>query len=235
MVLPRHTRHQFLEGVGTFGIEAQLKARITIVGCGGLGQPVAAALGAAGVGHLTLIDPDCVQESNLGRLPYMSAQDVGQFKVDAMKAFILRNNPLQQVHRLTNSFSPSLAHELLSHTDIVVDATDNWPTRKALGQACRDLNVPLVSGGALATDGWVGVFMPDEAPLDAWLNQPSQMADTCDRVGVASPLVGMIGNLMAMEVLKLIWKRHHPEKWNVMSGQVMFMDARWGEIVTTQL
>ena len=224
----RHSRHLVLDGIGERGIHAQSEAHLLIIGCGGLGQPVAMALGAASVGHITLVDNDTLQPTNLARLPPMAAVDVGKPKAALLAEMIHRNHPDQHITVLDTTVTPANLPALLEHVDIVVDASDNWPTRKAIAQTCRHAGLPLISGGALGTDGWAGVFLPAGTPLETWLKQPEQMGDTCESVGILSPLVGFIGNLMAMEALKLVWQRANPTEWSVLESKVFYMDARRG-------
>ena len=231
----RHSRHFLLDGVGETGVRSQLEASVTIIGCGGLGQPVAAALGCAGIKLLRLADGDTLQTTNLARLPLMAEDGVGYYKAVLMAEAIVRNNKSQAIDIVTDIAGAANLRRLLEGTDIAIDATDNWPTRKALAEACREMGIPLVSGGALGTDGWVGVFSPSSAHLESWLRQPEQLADTCERVGVMGPLTGMIGNMMAIEALKLLWRKANPQSWNCLEGRVFYIDARRGECATVDI
>lgn len=212
-----------------------MEATIVVIGCGGLGQPVAAALGCAGVGKLTLIDHDILHPTNLARLPLMNAEETGTSKAHLLRKAIHRNHPQQSIDVKDATVSPHNLPDFLKTADIVVDATDNWPTRKAIAEACRTLGLPLVSGGALGTDGWMGTFLPTGIPLENWLKQPTQMADTCESVGILSPLVGVIGNLMALEVLKLIWSLSHSADWACYTNRILYLDSRRGECITMDM
>lgn len=226
----RHSRYGLLAGVETEGLARQYQTHITLIGCGGVGQAVTGMLGAAGIGSLTLIDPEHITFTNIGRLPLMQASDVGRPKVEALADAIRRNHPEQRVICLQEIISSRTLDGLCSKTNIMIDATDNWPTRKLLATYCREKKIPLVSGGALATDGWVGMFMPDGPPLEAWLGQPGQLADTCESVGVLGPLVGIVGNWMAMETLKLIWQSSNPTRWQTLTGRIVYIDGRYSDV-----
>lgn len=226
----RHSRTNLLAGVGAQGMENLHRTHVVVVGCGGVGQAVAGILGTTGLGQITLIDAETVSPTNLGRLPLMQAGDVGRPKVEALADALRKNNPAQIVQPVHQVVSAKTIGEICGQAHIVIDATDNWPTRKMLSGYCRDRGIPLVSGGALATDGWVGVFLPDGPPLEAWLGQPQQLADSCERVGVLGPLVGIVGNWMAMEVLKLVWQANQPKQWAAMTGRILYIDGRYGDV-----
>lgn len=226
----RHSRSSLLDGVGEQGISFQLQTRVGVLGCGGVGQAVAGALGAAGLGELDLMDAECVSATNIGRLPLMQASDVGRPKVEALGDAIRRNNPQQKLRLSHQVVTHGNILEMCEGVNIMVDTSDNWPTRKMLAKHCRSVGIPLISGGALATDGWVGVFPPDGPTLESWLGQPQQMADSCERVGVLGPLVGVVGNLMAMEALKLMWRQAFPTKWQGLQGCILYVDGRYGEV-----
>ncbi|WP_198011236.1 HesA/MoeB/ThiF family protein [Hyphomicrobium zavarzinii] len=226
----RESRHALLSGVGNKGISEMKAARIVLIGCGGVGQAVAAMLGASGIGALTLVDADKISATNLGRLPLMQPSDIGRSKADALKEALLRNNPNLTVDCMTRAITSSLLPSPIANTDLIIDATDNWPTRKLLAQHCRAARLPLVSGGALAAEGWVGTFLPHSPPLESWLGQPRQTADSCEHVGVLAPLVAAIGSLMAMEALKVLWQRSSPAQWATLSGRILYFDGRYGDV-----
>lgn len=235
MDLSRHSRHFSLSGVGREGIAHQTASIVTVIGCGGLGQPAAAALGSAGVGVLRLVDADVLQESNLARLPLMHMTDIGKPKAEALAERIRLNHPHQIIETFHTSAGVGCMADLLAASCVVLDATDNWPARKLIAETCRAMNLPLVSGGALGTDGWVGTFLPSSPPLEQWLKQPDQLADSCERVGILGPLAGVIGNMMAMEALKLMWASAAPDAWGHYTNRVLYMDGRRGECLAVDM
>eukprot|EP00877_Chromochloris_zofingiensis_P010503 jgi/Chrzof1/5706/Cz16g12150.t1 len=194
----------------SFGTDAQAKlcsSSVLIVGCGGLGAPAALYLTAAGVGRLGLVDHDTVELSNLHRQVIHSEHKVGMHKADsaAVACAALNSTVDMQVHR--GGFNPSNAVQLVSQYDVVIDATDNPPTRYLISDACVVCHKPLVSAAAVGTDGQLTVYCAGpEAPCYRCLFPDSPAPENCSRcseAGVLGPVPGVMGLLQALEAVKI--------------------------------
>ncbi|MBU0501263.1 MAG: molybdopterin-synthase adenylyltransferase MoeB [Gammaproteobacteria bacterium] len=204
--LLRYGRQILLPEIGIEGQERLLDSRVLIIGMGGLGSPVAIYLAAAGVGRLSLVDHDRVELSNLQRQIAHSAEDIGVAKVESARAAIHRINPECQTRLFQEKADPALLDRLLPGLDLVVDACDNFATRFAINQACVRHGVPLVSGAAVRWEGQITVFSgkAGEGCYRCLYPEDGEDENTCSTTGVASPLVGIIGSLQAMEAIKVL-------------------------------
>ncbi|OXE36345.1 MAG: molybdopterin biosynthesis protein MoeB [Phenylobacterium zucineum] len=199
----RYARHLVLREVGGPGQQALKATRIAVVGAGGLGAPASLYLAAAGIGALTLIDPDVVDLSNLQRQVLYGEGDVGHPKVEAAARRLKALNPHVAMTGLQAAVGSETAKDMLCDHDLILDGTDDFTTRFAVNAACVDLGLPLVSGAMGRWTGQVGVFcarpcyrcLVPEIPPDA---------ETCSAVGVIGALAGVIGSIMALEAIKLI-------------------------------
>lgn len=199
----RYARHLVLSEVGGPGQQALKRARVLIVGAGGVGSPAALYLAAAGVGTLGLIDDDVVGLSNLQRQIAFSTSEVGRFKVEAAAARLKGLNPHVAIETFAERLTADNAAARVAAFDIVLDGTDDFQTRLWVNAACVAAGKPLVSGALGRWNGQVGVFagrpcyqcLTPEIPPDA---------ETCSRVGVVGALAGVIGSMAALEVIKLI-------------------------------
>ena len=199
----RYARHLVLREVGGPGQQKLRAARVLIVGAGGLGAPAALYLTAAGVGTLGLVDPDCVDRSNLQRQVLYTEADIGQPKVQAAARQLAAINHYVTVEPHEMPLTPTNAVALIEDFDLVLDGTDDFPTRFAVNAACVATGTPLVSGAIGRWTGQIGVFgarpcyrcLVPEIPPDA---------ETCSAVGVVGALAGVIGSMMALETIKLI-------------------------------
>lgn len=203
--LLRYSRHILLPEIDIAGQQALLDARVLMVGLGGLGSPVAMYLGAAGVGHLSLVDFDHVDVSNLQRQIVHQQGNIGVNKAESAK---------QALHHLNDSISIDVITErvdewgdLVASVDVVVDCTDNFATRFAINRACAIAGKPLVSAAAIRMEGQLSVFdhRDENSPCYQCLYSPDASDDlTCSEAGVLSPVVGVMGSLQALEVIKVI-------------------------------
>ena len=199
----RYARHLVLSEVGGPGQQALKRARVLIVGAGGVGSPAALYLAAAGVGTLGLIDDDVVGLSNLQRQIAFSTAEVGRSKVEAAEQRLEGLNPHVSVETFAERLTLDNAAARVGAFDIVLDGTDDFQTRLWVNAACVAAGKPLVSGALGRWNGQVGVFagrpcyqcLTPEIPPDA---------ETCSRVGVVGALAGVIGSMAALEVIKLI-------------------------------
>ncbi len=199
----RYARHLVLSEIGGPGQQALKRARVLIVGAGGVGAPAALYLAAAGVGTLGLIDDDVVGLSNLQRQIAFSTPEVGRPKVEAAAERLGGLNPHVTIQTFAERLTPDNAADRIGGFDIVLDGTDDFETRLIVNAACVAAGKPLVSGALGRWSGQVGVFagrpcyqcLVPEIPPDA---------ETCARVGVVGALAGVVGSMAALETIKLI-------------------------------
>lgn len=203
----RYGRHLSLPGVGTRGQERLKAARVAIVGLGGLGSPAAMYLAAAGVGTVGLIDGDRVDLSNLQRQVLYGDADVGLLKVDVAAQKIAHQNPNVALEMYPTRLDSTNALEVLQRFDIVLDGSDNFPTRYLVNDATVLLGIPSVHGSVLRFEGRVSVFGTDDGPCYRCLYPappPPGVVQDCQEAGVLGVLPGLVGVLQATEVIKLI-------------------------------
>jgi molybdopterin/thiamine biosynthesis adenylyltransferase len=225
----RYARHLVLREIGGPGQQRLKAARVLIVGAGGLGAPAALYLAAAGVGELTLVDPDTVALSNLQRQVLYRTDDEGRAKVEAAGERLVALNPNVRVARIEEKLTVANARELVAGHSLVLDGTDDFASRFAVNAACVAEGVTLVSGAIGRWTGQVGVFagrpcyrclVPDIPPD----------AETCAAVGVVGALAGVIGAMMALEAVKLLTGAGEP-----LAGRLLIYDALAAEVRTVRL
>lgn len=205
--LLRYSRQIMLPEVDLDGQEKLRRARVLVIGVGGLGSPVAMYLAAAGVGHLVIVDFDSVELSNLQRQIIYVTEDIGRAKVDAARATLLALNPMVQVTAIGRRLEGRELAEEVRKADVVVDASDNLSTRFAINEACVHVGTPLVSGAAIRLEGRVLVYHPEQpdSPCYRCLFGSNEVPDErCTQSGVLAPLLGVIGSIQAAEAMKLI-------------------------------
>lgn len=204
--LLRYARQILLPGLGIEGQQRLLDAHVLIVGLGGLGSPVTLYLAAAGVGRLTLVDHDRVDLTNLQRQIAHGSEDIGTPKVESARAAAHRLNPECRVTCVQDRVDGPRLAVLLRDVDLVIDACDNFDTRFAVNQACVGQGIPLVSGAAVRWEGQVTVFSgkAGEGCYRCLFPEEGEDDTRCSTLGVASPLVGVIGSLQAMEAVKVL-------------------------------
>ena len=205
----RYARHLVLPEVGVAGQQRLGAARIALIGAGGLGAPAALYLAAAGVGHLTLIDDDHVERSNLQRQIIHADARIGMSKTESARIAVHALNPTTRVGAVAQRLCAANVESLLRDHDVVIDGADNFPTRYLLNAACLRLKLPLVYGAVHRFSGQVSVFdaRRDVSPCYRCLfPEPPSAAEApnCSEAGVLGVMPGIIGMLQATEALKLL-------------------------------
>ena len=221
--LLRYSRQILLPQIDVAG-QLKLKAsRVLIVGLGGLGSPVALYLAAAGIGELHLADFDTVDLTNLQRQVLHDSNTLGASKVDSAIARLTAINPqITLVPHRAALDEDSLASAVAA-VDLVLDCSDNFPTREAVNAACVAAGTPLVSGAAIRLEGQLAVFDPRRADSPCYhclYGHGSEAELTCSEAGVVGPLVGLVGSLQALEALKLLAGFGEP-----LVGRLLLVDA----------
>lgn len=205
--LLRYSRQIMLADIDVLGQEKLLQASVLVVGLGGLGSPVAMYLAAAGVGKLLLVDDDSVELSNLQRQVIHDQQSLGMSKVGSAAKRLTALNPSVQVQIFEERLAAKALDELVEQVDVVVDCTDNFATRLMINRSCVAAKTVLVSGAAIRMEGQLMTVDPQQ--LDSPCYQclyPDVDNDelSCAESGVLAPLVGVIGSMQALEVIKVI-------------------------------
>lgn len=223
--LLRYSRHILLNEIGVDGQERILAAHALVIGAGGLGSPAALYLASAGVGQITVVDPDVVDLTNLQRQIAHSMERIGLPKVESVRTAMAALNPQVHVHALAQRADAELLDTLVARADVVLDCCDNFATRHAVNAACVQHGKPLVSGAAIRLDGQIAVYDPRSpaSPCYACVFPPTEAPEEirCATLGVLAPLVGIIGSLQAAEALKLLTGAGIP-----LTGRLQMLDAR---------
>lgn len=232
--LLRYSRHILLDEIGIEGQERLLAGRVLVVGAGGLGAAAMPYLASAGVGHLTIVDDDDVDLTNLQRQILHTTANVGRPKVESAREGLLRINPDIDVELVSQRVGDAELDGLVAGADVVLDCCDNFATRQAVNRACLKHRKPLVSGAALRFDGQVSVYdlRQTDAPCYGCLFPPSEPAPeaACATMGVFAPLVGMIGTVQAAEALKVL-----AGVGQTLSGRLLMVNAMTMEWTTMRL
>jgi len=204
--LQRYSRQLVLPEVGEQGQTKLLQAKVFIVGVGGLGSPVGFYLSAAGVGTIAVADNDVVELSNLQRQIAHTTETVGRPKVESAKATFETLNPDVHIIPVQQRLSKDNIFGLIRDYDIVVDCSDNYPTRFLVNDACVMLKKPLVTGAVSQFEGQLTVIIPGEGPCYRCLFEgpPPEALPSPPNLGLFGFLPGVIGTLQASEVIKLI-------------------------------
>jgi len=219
----RYSRHLIMPEVG---MEGQLKlkaARVLCIGAGGLGSPLALYLAAAGVGKLGMVDFDVVDYTNLQRQIIHSTADVGRRKLESATEKIAAINPFVQVKAFETKLSSANALQLFRDFDIIVDGTDNFPTRYLVNDACVLTGKPNVYGSIFRFEGQASVFATKEGPCYRCLYPeppPAGLVPSCAEGGVLGILPGLVGVIQATEAIKLILGKGEP-----LIGRLLLVDA----------
>jgi molybdopterin/thiamine biosynthesis adenylyltransferase/rhodanese-related sulfurtransferase len=203
----RYARHLLIPEVGEEGQQRLLDSRMLLIGAGGLGSPASLYLAAAGVGTIGIIDPDVVDDSNLQRQIIHSTERLGEPKVDSARRTIEALNPDVSVVTFQERLDSENIERVLAHGwDVIVDGTDNFPTRYLVNDASVWHRIPVVHGSIYRFEGQVTVFDPENGPCYRCLYPtppPPELAPSCAEGGVLGVLPGIVGSLQASEALKL--------------------------------
>lgn len=229
----RYSRHLLVPEVGEQGQMKLLDAKVLLIGAGGLGSPAAYYLAAAGVGTLGIIDADIVDESNLQRQILHNTSRIGRLKVDSARETIEALNPDSKVVTINDRLTKENVAELIAGYDIILDGTDNFPTRYLLNDASVMANKPVVHGSVFRFEGQLTVFKPYDGPCYRCLYPeppPAALAPSCAEAGVLGILPGIVGMLQASEVIKLILEKGDP-----LVGRLLTFDALSAEFQELKL
>jgi adenylyltransferase/sulfurtransferase len=219
----RYARHLILDGVGPGGQRRLKQSRVLVVGAGGLGSPVALYLAAAGVGTLGIADFDVVDVTNLQRQVIHGTSDVGRPKLESARDRIGEINPHVRVEPHATRLTSADAREVVRAYDVVIDGTDNFPTRYLLNDACVLEDKPNVYGSILRWEGQASVFWAGHGPCYRCLfaePPPPGMVPNCAEGGVLGVLPGIVGSIQAAEALKLLLGGGEP-----LLGRLLLFDA----------
>jgi len=222
--LARFARHIVLPEVGGAGQVALAGAHVALVGCGGIGSPALQYLAAAGIGRLTLIDDDVVEESNLQRQTVFTPADIGLAKAEVAAEWVRRFDGALEVRAVVGRVTGVNAAQILEGADLVLDGCDNFATRLAVSDACVACRVPLTSAAVGRFQGQVANFsghLAGEACYRCFVGDAfdAQDCDTCAADGVLGAMVGMVGAFAAMSAIRVL-----------LAGKATLGDPQWGKL-----
>ena len=226
--LDRYARHIVLRELGGPGQKKMKKARVLVIGAGGLGAPALQYLAAAGVGTIGLIDDDEVENANLQRQVIHRDTDIGMPKVFSAQQAMEAQNPNVTVLPYHRRLTEEIAHDLFADFDLILDGTDNFDTRYLANRTATALGKPLISGALSQWEGQLSVFDPaNNAPCYQCIfpEAPAPgLAPSCAEAGVIGPLPGVVGSMMAVEAIKVI-----TGAGQALRGEMLIYDALYGE------
>lgn len=222
--LNRFARHIVLPEVGGAGQVALAAAHVLLVGCGGIGSPALQYLAAAGIGRLTLVDSDTVDESNLQRQTIFTPGDIGRPKVEAAADWVRRFDDAIEVRAILGRIGEEDTALVLDGADLVLDGCDNFATRLAVSDACVRLGIPLTSAAIGRFQGQVANFaghLPGESCYRCFVGDAfdAEDCDTCAADGVLGAMVGMVGSFAAMHAIRVL-----------LAGKTTLGDPQWGKL-----
>ncbi len=229
----RYSRHLLVPEVGEVGQLKLLDAKVLLVGAGGLGSPAAYYLAAAGVGTLGIIDADIVDESNLQRQILHNLSRIGRYKVDSARETIEALNPDVKVVAINDRLTKENVAQIIADYDLIIDGTDNFPTRYLLNDASVMARKPVIHGSVFRFEGQLTVFSPYDGPCYRCLYPeppPAALAPSCAEAGVLGILPGIVGMLQASEAIKLILGKGEP-----LIGRLLTFDALSAEFQELRL
>ncbi len=226
--LDRYARHIMLREIGGPGQGKLKAARVLVIGAGGLGSPALLYLAAAGVGTIGVIDDDVVEGSNLQRQIIHADLRIGMAKVQSAAQAMTALNPFIDVRPYQRRLTEEIAADLIADYDLILDGSDNFDTRYLVNRACAGLAKPLISGAITQWEGQISLFDPAKgSPCYACIfpvRPAPGMVPTCAEAGVAAPLPGIIGSMMAMEAVK-----HITGAGETLTSRLMIYDALFAQ------
>ncbi|MDH5256531.1 MAG: molybdopterin-synthase adenylyltransferase MoeB [Gammaproteobacteria bacterium] len=229
--LTRYSRHIMLPQLDYEGQLKLTESRALIIGAGGLGSPVAMYLASSGIGHLTIVDFDHIELSNLQRQILHGTSDIGRPKVDSAKETLEELNPEIKITTINKRLEEDELREHVKQADVVLETTDNFKSRFLLNRLCVEEKKPLVSGSVIRFEGQLSVFRADKdnSPCYHCLYKESdELGETCSQNGVLAPVVGIIGSIQATEAIKVL-----TGLGTDLSGRLVMFDAltmEWREL-----
>ena len=229
----RYSRHIILKEVGGKGQKKLLESKVFMIGAGGLGSPIGFYLAAAGVGTIGIADGDVVDHSNLQRQILHSTKDVNKSKSLSAKETLEALNPDITVVPYQERLTSKNIMDIIKDYDVIVDGSDNFPTRYLTNDACVLLNKPLSHGSIFRFEGQATTFVPGKGPCYRCLFEsppPAEFVPTCQESGVLGVLAGVIGTIQATEVVKLILG-----KGDVLNGRLLLYNSLGMEFKTVKL
>jgi molybdopterin/thiamine biosynthesis adenylyltransferase len=222
--LNRFARHIVLPEVGGAGQVALAQAHVVLIGCGGIGSPALQYLAAAGIGRLTLVDSDIVEESNLQRQTIFTPAHIGRPKASIAAEWVGRFDPAIETRAVVERVGGDNAARIIDNADLLLDGCDNFATRLAVSDSCVQAGVPLTSAALGRFQGQVANFaghLPGEACYRCFVGDAfdADDCDTCAADGVLGAMVGMVGSFAAMQAIRI-----------VLAGKTTLGDPQWGKL-----
>jgi molybdopterin/thiamine biosynthesis adenylyltransferase len=222
--LSRFARHIVLPELGGAGQVALTKAHVVLIGCGGIGSPALQYLAAAGIGRLTLVDSDVVDDSNLQRQTVFTTADIGSSKADMAAAWVRRFDPALEVRAVNLRIGKDNAAEVIAGADVVLDGCDNFATRLAVSDACVAMGLPLTSAALGRFQGQIANFtghLPGQACYRCFVGDAfdAEDCDTCAADGVLGAMAGMVGSFAAMQAIRVL-----------LAGKAALGEPQWGKL-----
>ena len=224
----RYSRHIIMPQVGSVGQRKLMDASVLLVGAGGLGSPLAMYLAAAGIGKIGIVDFDDVDITNLHRQLLHGHDDIGRPKVDSAEDTIREINPDAEIVKIAKHINSENAMEIAEEFDILIDGTDNFPTRYLINDLGVLMGKPVVHGSIFMFDGQVTTFLPEQGCYRCLYPAPPPpgMVPSCAEAGVLGVLPGIVGSLMATEAIKLILGTGKPLVNRLLMVDALDMDMR---------
>ena len=222
--LSRFARHIVLPEVGGAGQVALTRAHVVLIGCGGIGSPALQYLAAAGVGRLTLVDDDAVEDSNLQRQTVFGTADIGRPKAEAAALWASRFDSALDVRAVVERIGRDNAGQIIAGSGVVLDGCDNFATRLAVSDACVAAGIPLASAALGRFQGQIANFaghLPGHACYRCFVGDAfdAEDCDTCAADGVLGAMAGLVGSFAAMQAIRII-----------LAGHAALGDPQWGRL-----